>query len=429
MRVNRLGCVSVLAALAFAACGDRQPAPAADRHREPLRIALGVPGRSNSAPAVAGWGKMVAVAWTASTEKTSDIYISVSDDSGATFRDAVRVNDMEGDTRASGEQAARVLIGPGNIIHIIWPSRRDNRAVIRYSTSTDAGRSFSMATTVAGDMSPGMRGWESAALAHDGGVHAAWLDGRNAEVREHHHGHGGSDRAASRPAGGGTAPRQDLFYASWKGDGPEADRLLAERVCFCCKTAVATSGDHVYVAWRHIFAGSIRDIAVARSTNKGVTFGTPMRLSDDGWKIDACPDDGPAMAADGHGVIYVTWPTMVVSNTPRKAIFYSALTEGGTFTPRLRLDSGEADPAHPQIGSDEHGTSAVVWDERAGETRRIVLRRVTAGKAEPPEIFEGSGVNYPVVAAAEGYFVVVWSAQTPGQQPTIEGRQLPFRPH
>jgi hypothetical protein len=154
-----------------------------------------------------------------------------------------------------------------------------------------------------------------------------------------------------------------------------------------------------------------------------------MRLSDDGWKIDACPDDGPAMTADGHGVIYVTWPTMVVGNSPRKAIFYSALTEGGTFTPRLRLDSGEADPAHPHIGSDIHGTSAVVWDERADETRRIVLRRVTAGNAEPPEIFEGTGVNYPVVAAAEGHFVVVWSAQASGQQPTIEGRQLPFRTH
>jgi hypothetical protein len=372
---------------------------------------------------------MVAVAWTASAEKISDIYVSISNDSGATFRDPVRVNDVEGDARASGEQAARVLIGAGNIIHVIWPSRREGQAVIRYAKSIDGGRSFSKATTVAGDRSPGMRGWESAALLHDGGVHAAWLDGRNAAPTGHHHGHGSSGRSPSRSARGAGAPRQDLFYATWKGDEPEEDRLLAERVCFCCKTAVATSGDHVYVAWRHIFPDSIRDIAVARSTDKGVTFGAPVRLSEDGWKIEACPDDGPAMATDAHGVVYVTWPTMVPGDTPRKGIFYSSLTEAGTFTPRLRLDSGQADPAHPQIGSEEHGTSAVVWDERAGETRRIVLRRVTAGKAEPPEIFEGTGVNYPVVAATEGHFVVMWSAQASGQQPTIEGRRLPFRSH
>jgi hypothetical protein len=371
---------------------------------------------------------MVAVAWTASAEKVSDIFVSVSNDSGATFRDPVRVNDIEGDARASGEQAARVLIGPGNIVHVIWPSRHESRSVIRYAKSTDGGRSFSKAETVAGDTAPGMRGWESAALGHDGEMHAAWLDGRNAAPKTHQHGHRASSGGSAKSVTG-AAPRQDLFYASWKGDGPKGDRMLAERVCFCCKTAVATSGTQVFVAWRHIFPGSIRDIAVARSSDNGATFGAPMRLSEDAWKIDACPDDGPAMATDAHGVIYLTWPTLVAGDTPRKGIFYSSLTDTGTFTPRLRLDSGDTDPAHPQIGSEDHGTSAVVWDERAGETRRIVLRRVTAGKAEPPEIFEGAGVNYPVVAAAEGHFVVLWSAQTPGQQPTIEGRQLPFRAH
>jgi hypothetical protein len=116
-------------------------------------------------------------------------------------------------------------------------------------------------------------------------------------------------------------------------------------------------------------------------------------------------------------------------DTPRKGIFFSSLTEKGTFTPRLRLDSGDGDPAHPQIGAEEHGTSAVVWDERVGESRRIVLRRLTGGTAEAPEIFEGAGANYPVVAAAQGHFVVVWSMQAPGQLPTIEGRQLPFKTH
>lgn len=428
MRAKRLRGVSLLAMIVAASCGDRSPLPAGPGHREPLRIALGVTGRSNSAPAVAGWGKMVAVAWTASTEKVSDIFVSISTDSGATFRDPVRVNDVDGDARASGEQAARVLIGPGNIVHVIWPSRHETQSVIRYAKSTDGGRSFSKAITVADDTAPGMRGWESAALGHDGGMHAAWLDGRNAEARAHHHGRGAPSGGSAKTATAG-APRQDLFYASWKGDGPQGDRRLAERVCFCCKTAVATSGNQVFVAWRHIFPGSIRDIAIVRSSDNGATFGEPIRLSDDGWTIDACPDDGPAMATDGHGVVYVTWPTMVAGNTPRKGIFYSSLTENGTFTPRLRLDSGEADPAHPQIGSEDHGTSAVVWDERAGEARRIVLRRVTSGKAEPAEIFEGAGVNYPVVAAAEGHFVVIWSAQSSGQQPTIEGRQLPFRTH
>ena len=63
----------------------------------------------------------------------SDIYFSVSTDGGATFGAPVRVNDIEGDARASGEQAARVAVGAGNAIHVAWPARRDGISVIRYA--------------------------------------------------------------------------------------------------------------------------------------------------------------------------------------------------------------------------------------------------------------------------------------------------------
>jgi hypothetical protein len=203
---------------------------------------------------------------------------------------------------------------------------------------------------------------------------------------------------------------------------------VASHVCFCCKTAVATSGTRVYVAWRHIYPGSIRDIAVARSSDNGQTFGEPARLSEDDWKIAGCPDDGPAMAADGHGGIHLAWPTFVPGETPRKGIFYASLTDAGTFTPRLRLDAGTADPAHPQLASDVHGTSAVVWDERAENSRRIVLRRVTNGTPVAPLTFEGQGVSYPAIAAGDGYWVTVWSVQHPDGRSTIEGRRIPFGP-
>ncbi len=191
---------------------------------------------------------------------------------------------------------------------------------------------------------------------------------------------------------------------------------------------IAAAGEHVYVAWRHIYPGSLRDIAVARSNDNGVTFGQPIRVSEDSWKIDACPDDGPAMVADGHGGIHIVWPTLVAGETPRKGIFYSALA-AETFAPRLRLDAGDADPAHPQIAADYHTNTAVVWDERVGETRRIVFRPVTDGAAEPPQMFDGDGVSYPVVAAGEGYWIVLWSAQDANGRSVIEGRRIPAPAH
>jgi hypothetical protein len=315
----------------------------------------------------------------------------------------------------------------------VWPARRDGRAELRYASSTD-GRSFSKASTVAGEREPGIRGWHSMAIGHDGAVHVVWLDGRHAEPRPagtpHRHS-GAKPAAGSSPR---TAPRQDVFHAAWKGSGLRNENAVADRVCFCCKTAIVTAGERVYAAFRHIYPGSLRDIAIARSIDNGVTFGTPIRLSEDGWKIEACPDDGPSMAADTHGGIHVAWPTMVAGATPRKGIFYASLPEGATseqaFTPRLRLDAGEGDAAHPQIGADDHGNTAVVWDEHLADRRRIVLRRVSAGKAAPPEHFEGAGVSYPVVAAAEAHWVTAWSIQGPNGRTILEVRQLPFTiPH
>jgi hypothetical protein len=411
----------VVAGLAIlgSACSSQQaatPSAPADKHA-PTRITLALKDRSSSAPSVAAFGKRVAVVWTAASDSGSDIYMSVSTDDGATFGAPVRVNDIEGDARASGEQPARVVMD--KTIHVVWPTRVNNHSVVRYASSIDDGRTFSKATTIAGDGFSGARGWESIALGYDGGVHVVWLDGRNAAPHQHAHVPG---QPMAKPAGGG--PRQDILHTTWKGEVTPSETGVADNVCFCCKTAIATSGARVYVAWRHIYPGSLRDIAVARSTDNGQTFGAPIRVSEDGWKLDACPDDGPSMAADSHGGIHIAWPAVVAGATPRKGIFYSALTEQNTFTPRLRLDSGDTDAAHPQLAADEHGTSAVVWDEHVKGSRRIVLRQVSGTTAESPQTFDGEGVTYPAIAASDESWLVVWSTQTADGRTAIDGRRI-----
>jgi hypothetical protein len=293
----------------------------------------------------------------------------------------------------------------GTSVDVLWVSKRAGLAGIRAAASTDGGMTFAPARSITPSDLTGARGWESATLGADGIVHAVWLDGRNATPMDH-----------SKPAAAGHRHgdmRQDIYHAMWKGADPPVETPVASNVCFCCKTAVVARGRDVFVAWRHLFPGGVRDIAVARSADGGRTFQEPVRVSEDNWKIDACPDDGPAMTVDGDGALHVAWPTLVTDpDTRRMAIFESTSRDGGvTFSPRARVDEANSGPAHPRLATTGGGRSAVVWDELAQGTRRVLFR--PAGGAAAP-LTTGGVASYPAIAAVGDGFVVAWTDQAEG---------------
>ncbi len=85
---------------------------------------------------------------------------------------------------------------------------------------------------------------------------------------------------------------------------------VADATCQCCRTALTVADDGtVYAAWRHIFDGGERDMALARSDDGGATSGPPARVHRDGWAIDGCPHSGPAVTTDAEGAVHVAWAT------------------------------------------------------------------------------------------------------------------------
>lgn len=365
-------------------------------------ISLAVPGLANAHVTLASDGARIAAAWAASGAKGTDIYAAVSSDSARRFGAPVRVNDIEGDASVNGEQPPRVLID-GTAVDVLWVSKRDGVAGIRAAASTDGGRTFGPTRSISSAGLTGARGWEAAALGADGAVHAVWLDGRNAAPMDH------SKSAADKHQH--DAMRQDVYHAMWKGADAPVETLVASNVCFCCKTAVAARGGDVYVAWRHLFPGGVRDIAIARSTDGGRTFIDPVRVSEDNWKIDACPDDGPAMAIDAQGAVRLAWPTLVTDpDGPRMAIFESTSRDRGiTFSPRVRVDGAAGGPAHPRIAAGG-GQTAIVWDELAQGTRRVMFR--SAGAPSGRAVSTGRIASYPAIAAVSGGFLIAWTDQS-----------------
>lgn len=376
-------------------------------------LELAVAGRANAHVTLAADGDRVAAAWAATGPGGTDVYAAVSDDGGTRFGAPVRVNAVDGDASANGEQPPRILI-KGTVVDVLWVSKQGGAAAIRAASSADGGATFGAARTITPEGLTGPRGWESAALDDAGMLHAVWLDGRNATPDGAH--------ASSAPSAPGhamhhAASRQDVYHAMWRAGaaGAAADQpvetAVAANVCFCCKTAIASRGRDVYVAWRHLFPGGVRDIAVARSGDGGRTFGAPVRVSEDNWQIDACPDDGPAMTIAGDGALDVVWPTLVTDGaTRRMAIFEASSRDGGaTFSPRARIDAAIASPAHPRIASAGGAPAAIVWDELAAGTRRVMIR---SGSSPAQAMSSGRVASYPAIAAVRDGFVVAWTDQS-----------------
>lgn len=387
-------------------------------------VSLAIDGRANANVTLAADADHVFAAWAASAPQGgTDIYLAASSDNGRTFGAPVRVNPAAGDASASGEQPPRVTTN-GHEVDVFWVSKASGAPVIRAARSLDGGRTFERAVNVTPEGLGGARGWQSADVSSDGVVHAAWLDGRNAAgiagAMQH-------DHMAMTPAGD---PRQDIFAASWRAGEPPVETRVATNVCFCCKTAVASRGHDVYVAWRHLYDGGVRDIAVARSSDDGRTFSDPVRVSADDWHINACPDDGPALAIDTDGAVHVVWPTMVKDpDMERIAIFHAVSRDGGrAFSPRERVDGARGTaPAHPRIALSGGDGVVVVWDELTQGHRQVAMRRLNAadaGSAAVEVLTKGGSAVYPSVVQSGDRLVVAWTEFIAGSS-RIVVRRLP----
>ena len=389
---------------------------------------LTVPGRASAHVSLASAGTFVAAAWSASTASgVTDIYVATSPDAGATFSTPVRVNATAGEARVNGEQPPRLALRPRASappeIVVVWTAKGSAGTMLLTARSTDAGRTFTRTTVVPGTDAAGNRGWEAVGAGPGGEVFAAWLDHRRLAAQESTmaagHKHGGTHTApsAAKPDGVAMAQLSDLYVANLSGGATAG--VVTSGVCYCCKTAVSAGPrNEVFVAWRHVYPGNLRDIAFSASRDGGRTFSDPVRVSEDRWEISGCPDDGPTMAIESSGRIHVAWPTvMTEQGAVVKALFHAVSNDGRTFTPRQRIPTrGQANHPHLAVASD--GTIVVTWDESGDGSRRIAYARGTANadgvvlfqRASPSRVELGT---YPVVAAVADGVLMAWTTGDP----------------
>jgi hypothetical protein len=230
------------------------------------------------------------------------------------------------------------------------------------------------------------------------------------------------------------AQRSGLYYARTVPDQASSEeRVLAMGVCYCCKTAIAAGPNgRIVAAWRHVYPGNFRDIAVATSSDGGRTFSAPARASEDGWSINGCPENGPSVAVDGAGTTHLVWPTVVDGREPAGALFYSS-GSGAALSPRLRIPTlASRDPEHVQLATADGRSLAVAWDEVVSGRRGIVLSRLIRAQGQTTVgaatlVSEGREARHPALAITNRGLLVAWTDGSPAAGTKIAVRRVDWK--
>ncbi len=199
-----------------------------------------------------------------------------------------------------------------------------------------------------------------------------------------------------------------LGWATWANGGVTSRAIVDEMVCDCCQTAMAMTTQGPLIVYRDRSDDGIRDMSVVRSVNGAWT--APKTLHDDGWKIDFCPVNGPAVSALGD-TVGIVWFTGADS-LPRVQATFS--TDGGaTFAPPVRVDSGVSS-GRVDIEMLDGGAALVTWLQRKGGQDAEVMARVVRrdGTLEPPLVVSPtSGARssgFPRMARTSEGVVLAW---------------------
>jgi hypothetical protein len=173
-----------------------------------------------------------------------------------------------------------------------------------------------------------------------------------------------------------------LGFATWGAAGAVASSLVLDhRVCDCCQTGVALTTRGPVVVYRDRSDAEVRDMAVVRYADGA--WSEPRTLHADGWTVDYCPVNGPAISATGDTVA-IAWFT-APDDSARVQVAFST-DAGATFSAPIRVDDGTP-TGRVDIELLDGGTAMVSWLERTGgEGAEVRARQVRRSGVTGPHV-------------------------------------------
>ena len=395
-----------LAAMALASCSRTEFGPASSVAASTnasaswtVRVAT-VPspaGANGSNPQMAVSDRAVLLSWVERTGgSTTTLKFAERTPSGWTTPTTVSAGNNWSVNYADSPAVFRRRDGSLVANWLVSTDRRQEGSDLQLTYSKDNGKTWARSFLPHHDGTRGQHAFPSFFELPGGALGLVWLDARAQAANP-------EDLEAS------ISLRYAAFDQSWK---QTADSQVDARVCECCSTAAAVTAEGVVVAFRDRSDKEIRDIAVSRLERGRWTPSTTVH--DDGWEIEACPVNGPALSARARLVV-IAWFT--VKNGQGRAWAAFSSNSGRTWGTPIRLDDAGS-IGRVGVALLDDGSAAATWVERNGERSEFRVRRVDPSgvKSAPFTVAGvpgGSASGFPRMARHASELVFAWTEHVP----------------
>jgi hypothetical protein len=204
---------------------------------------------------------------------------------------------------------------------------------------------------------------------------------------------------------------------------------IAGAACDCCRPQIyaGPSGD-IYLAWRQVFAGDVRDMVLAHSADGGKTFSQLVRVAMDNWVLHACPDVGPALGVS-NGRLYIAWYSEGQQNP---GIRLAISKDGGiSFSSPQFVSADVLDATHPRLSVSEDGRVLLIFqgrpaheDTKWNSNQAFVVEVNGDSFTRPIEVTNSEhSVHDPdVLAGTAGRLFLAWTESVNDQNQAVLSR-------
>jgi hypothetical protein len=291
----------------------------------------------------------------------------ISQDNGVTFAKHKVLSIPAEKISARNENRPKIAFDNAGGVYLSWATPREKKytADVRFSYSSDYGKTFTQPITVNNDNLLAAHSFNEMLVSDNGDVSIVWLDGRLSHQL----------RKQGKKSNGSALYFAKANFKNTKGNRVFTNQQLANGTCVCCRIALDFNlKGELALFWRHIYGDNIREFALLTLAQNEVKPMQPYQVSYDHWKINGCPHQGGAISIDERNRYHMVWFNQ---GDVGKGIFYaSSDDQGKTLSKPISVGDLTAQASHPHLSKNNNNVD-IVWTEFDGVEHKLMHQRST----------------------------------------------------